>query len=68
VIAGVLRNREQKLLMRMHESAANLRATRGSAKEPAAQVDEKKILILRGWVSTAQSFLDTGVDFVETSL
>jgi len=66
VIAGVLRNREQKLLKRIHQSAARLRAH--GAKDSPVKLDPAKVRQLGEWVNTAQTFLESGVEFVEASL
>ena len=64
VIAGVLRSREQKLLKRIQESSSKLH----SSPKAALRMSEENIKKLQGWVQLAESFLETGIGFVEASL
>jgi DNA-binding transcriptional regulator GbsR (MarR family) len=68
VIAGVLRNREQKLLRLIQSSAENLPPRSPSPVGSEVRMDAARIKQLAEWVVIANGFLESGIAFVEATL
>ena len=67
VIAGVLRNREQKLLERIQVSARKMATAAPARKRLPIPLVEKRMSQLKEWVDLANTYLLTGVEYVESS-
>jgi DNA-binding transcriptional regulator GbsR (MarR family) len=67
VIAGVLLNREQKLLGRIQSSVKKMSAVDLAKKKRPIRIAEKRMQLLEEWVEIANTFLQTGVDYLESS-
>jgi DNA-binding transcriptional regulator GbsR (MarR family) len=68
VIAGVLRNREQKLLSQIQKSSQMLHELSPSPTGSPVKMDQERIKRLEELVGIANSFLESGIEFIEASL